>query len=88
MSALRVLLWPKSMTGNMSVWTICASVHRLDLGLVGIIEVVTDVTAAVTLAAPLSSGPAMPFEDFRTEVRMSRNQVRASGLVRIAEMPC
>ena len=70
------------MTENMSVWTICVFSHKLDLGLVGTMEVVTDVTAAVILAASLSSGPVMPFEKSQTEVRMSRNQVRASGLVK------
>ena len=45
-------------------------------------DVVTNVTAAVILAASLSSGPVMPIEDFWTDLRMSRNQVRASGLVK------
>ena len=74
--ALRTLLWLKLMIGNMRVWIICALVHKLDLGLVVIMEVVTDViTAAVTHAASLFSGSVMPFEEFRTKERMSRNQV-------------
>ena len=70
----------------MSVWTICAFLHKLDLDLVGIMEVDTDVTAAVTLDASLSFGLVMAFVDFRTEARMSRNQVWASGLVKDSQV--
>ena len=46
----------------------------LDLDLVGTMEVVTDVTAAVTYAAPFFSESVIPCEEFRIDVRMSRNQ--------------
>ena len=66
---------PKLLTGNMRVWTTPALLHKLDLGLVGTMEVVTDVTAAVIRAASLFSESVMPFEEFRTDMRMSWNQI-------------
>ena len=46
----------------------------LDLDLVGTMEVVTDVMAAVTQAASLFSDSVMPCEEFWIDMKISRNQ--------------